>query len=141
MHSYPNIDRSAFNARSYVGYASYRGNAIVYRITRSGSGWRAVAQAPGFAAPVLTQPTLRQMSDSLSDLALTGQPVGTMQALPLPTGRFIVAAILAGGDIRPDVSPGLNGQLGSFEWKGRPHAATLYYTARDAEAQARALNS
>jgi len=71
MRDLPNIERSGFHA-GYVGYATYQGEAVVYRIVRKGRGW--FAHAPNHKAPQLHQPTLLQMSDSLSDLALT--PLG-----------------------------------------------------------------
>lgn len=68
-------------------------------------------------------------------------------ALPLPSGRFIVAACNKTGDVTLTggapvayTACGLNGQLGSYTWRLREYPATLFYTARDAVNCARALS-
>lgn len=67
MKNLPNIEASAFNRGVYVGYATYKGAAVVYRIRRDGGAW----VARNHQAPTLRQRTLTAMSDSLADLALT----------------------------------------------------------------------
>lgn len=68
-------------------------------------------------------------------------------ALPLPSGRFIVAqcnkagdVTLAGGAPLAHRGPGLNGQLGAYTWRLNSYPATLFYTARDAANCARMLS-
>ena len=68
MRDLVNIEKSGFRgAGQYVGYAAYKDVSVVYRITRDGKGWKAVAAG----APTLYQPPLMAMSDSLMDLTLT----------------------------------------------------------------------
>lgn len=59
--------------------------------------------------------------------------------LPLPTGRFIIVQATYSGDVTmlqgaPIAlrDPVLNGQSGTYTWKGRELPATLCYTYRDA---------
>jgi hypothetical protein len=64
-------------------------------------------------------------------------------AMPLPCGRYVVAAIQV---IHPltltfYTGPGLNGQAGHASWRGQSLPATLFWNARDAENCAKALNA
>lgn len=63
----------------------------------------------------------------------------TYRALPLPTGRYIVAPfhstgspILVQGAPLAVTDKCINGSMATYTWRGVEHPATIFTTARDA---------
>jgi hypothetical protein len=65
MQSLPNVEKSAFRPREYVGY----GGGIVWRIRKHGcGGWEAWSQADNYntAAPYVRAETLAKVSELIA---------------------------------------------------------------------------